>query len=182
MDFLAESQNRLDLYFLRHAIAAERNSTKYKDDNLRPLTAQGQRKMHRAALGMKTLGLSFGAIISSPYLRAQQTAKIVIKAYNLKNKDIYYTNNLLPPASIKELLQETHTHFPKSKSILLVGHEPHLTTMISALLKCDKPLNIDFKKGGLCSLTIRYPLKNTSAILNWLLTPTQLGLAAKEKE
>ena len=182
MDFFSKPQKHLDLYFLRHAIAAERNSTKYKDDSLRPLTNQGQRKMHRAALGMKILGLKFDAIISSPYLRAQQTAKIVVKAYELKNKDIYFTNNLLPPASIKELLQEILVHFPKSKSILFVGHEPHLTDMISTLLKCDNPLHIDFKKGGLCSLTIQYPLKNTSAILNWLMTPTQLAALSKEKE
>jgi phosphohistidine phosphatase SixA len=58
----------------------------------------------------------------------------------------------------------------------LTGHEPHLTEMISSLLKSDKPLVIDLKKGGLCSLSARYPLGNGRAVLNWLLTPAQLHL------
>jgi phosphohistidine phosphatase len=140
------------------------------------LTAQGREKMRRAAGGMQALGLKFDAILSSPYLRARQTAEIVAQGYKLKNKAIHYTENLLPPASIEELLRETHTRFPKSKNVLLVGHEPHLTEMISSLLKSNSPLVIDFKKGGLCCLSVSYPLKNESAVLNWLLTPAQLHL------
>ena len=169
------------LYFLRHAIAAERGGPKYKDDSLRPLTAQGATKMRRAARGMQALGLKFDAILSSPYLRAKQTAVIVTQVYKLKNKNIHFTNNLLPPVSIEKLLQELHQHFPKSRNVLLVGHEPHLTEMISKLLKSTKPLNIDFKKGGLCSVSIEQSLEAPNAVLNWLLTPTQLGLMVKGK-
>jgi len=168
----------MELYFLRHGLAAQRGDPKYKDDSLRPLTAQGRKKIHRASLGMQALGLKFDAIFSSPYLRAKQTAEIVAQTYKVKNKRIYFTNNLLPPASIEELLQKVHACFPKSKNVLLVGHEPHLTEMISCLLKCSKPLVIDFKKGGICCLSIKQPLGNASATLNWLLTPTQLGLMA----
>lgn len=132
--------------------------------------------MRRAASGMQALELTFDAIISSPYLRARQTAEIVAQTYKLKNKTIHYTDNLLPPASIEGLLHEVHARFPKSKNVLLVGHEPHLTEMISSLLKSNKPLDIDFKKGGLCCLSVRYPLGNESAVLNWLLTPAQLHL------
>ena len=165
----------MELYFLRHGIAVDRDDPKYKDDSLRPLTAEGQRKMRRAALGMQALGLKFNAIISSPYLRARQTAEIVAQVYKLKNKTVHLTNNLLPPASIEELLKEVRALFPKSKDILLVGHEPHLTEMISRLLKCDKPLNIDFKKGGLCCLKIGLNPKQPNATLFWLLTPLQLS-------
>jgi phosphohistidine phosphatase len=169
----------MELYFLRHAIAAERGGPKYTDDGLRPLTAQGREKMHHASLGMLALGLKFDTFLTSPFLRARQTAEIVARAYKMKNKKIHITNNLLPPASIEELLREIQNHFPKSKNILLIGHEPHLTQMISCLLKCSNPLEIDFKKGGLCCLSVKYPLGNENAILNWLLTPTQLGLMAK---
>ncbi len=178
----------MELYFLRHAIAAQRGDGKYKDDSLRPLTDEGLEKMHRAGLGMQALGLKFDAILSSPYLRARQTAEIVAQVYKIKNKKIYFTDNLLPPASIKDLLREIGDRalFSKIKNralspiktVLLVGHEPHLSEMISSLLKSDKPLNIDFKKGGLCNLSI----SAGTATLNWLLTPTQLGLMAKEKQ
>jgi len=138
--------------------------------------------MRLAAQGMKNLGLEFDAILSSPYLRARQTAEIVAQIYNLKSKKIHLTDNLLPPASIEKLLKEARSVFPGSKSILLVGHEPHLTQMVSSLLKCDGPLNLDFKKGGLCCLSVSLPLDKSGAVFNWLLTPTQLGLISpKEK-
>ncbi len=172
----------MDVYFLRHAIAAERGDPKYKDDSLRPLTAQGRKKMKFAALGCQTLGLKFDAILSSPYVRARQTAEIVIQLYKSKNKKIHFTNTLLPPSSVQKLLLEIQTHFPKSKNVLLVGHEPHLSTMISDLLQSNTPLNIDFKKGGLCCLDIDLYSKKATACLLWLLTPTQLGLIAKEKQ
>jgi len=135
--------------------------------------------MYRASLGMRALGLKFDAIFSSPYLRARQTAEMVAQAYKFKSKKIHLTNNLLPPASIEKLLQEVHARFPKSINVLCVGHEPHLSEMVSLLLESGKPLAIDFKKGGLCCLTLN---GQRTAILNWLLTPTQLGLMAKGKE
>jgi len=161
----------MEIYFLRHAIAADRGDPTYKDDSLRPLTQPGREKMHRAALGMQALGLKFDTILSSPYLRARQTAEIVNKIYKIRT--VHLTDNLLPPASIEELLKETQSRFPKSKNILFVGHEPHLTEMISDLLKSKEHLLIDFKKGGLCCLSLDQP---DGASLNWLLTPTQLGL------
>jgi len=170
----------MDVYFLRHGLAGQHGDPKYKDDSLRPLTPEGREKMKRGSLGMQSLGLTFDAILSSPYLRARQTAEIVAETYNIKNKKIHLTENLLPPASVEELLREAHDRFPESQRILLVGHEPHLSEMVSSLLK-SKPLAIDFKKGGLCCLSIEPSSKNANGVLNWLLTPTQLWLLAKEK-
>lgn len=166
----------MELYFLRHAIAVERNHPKYKDDSLRPLTASGRKKMKLACHGMKTLGLTFDAILSSPYTRARQTAEIAADTYKINKQTIYLTNSLLPPSSVEKLFKELRTHFPKSKKALFVGHEPHLTEMISSLLKCTRPLPIHFKKGGLCCLQVT----STVSVLNWLLTPTQLGLIKKQ--
>ena len=140
------------------------------------MTVAGQKKMRRSVKGMQALDLKFDAIISSPYLRAKQTAEIIAQAYKLKENKIYLTNNLLPPATAEELLQEISVSFPKSKNVLLVGHEPHLSEMISSLLNCNKSLDIDFKKGSLCNLSIAQDWKNSDAILNWLLTSTQLSL------
>jgi len=136
--------------------------------------------MRRTVQGIQALNLKFDTIISSPYLRARQTAEIVAKYGRLMNRPylkkqtIHFTNNLLPPATVKELLQEVQKNFPKSKNILFVGHEPHLSGMICSLLQCDKPLTIDLKKGGLCYLSFR----QGQAALNWLLTPRQLSLMA----
>ncbi len=182
MVFLSDTRRCSKLYFLRHGLAGQHGDPQYKDDSLRPLTPQGRDKMHGAALGMQAMGLLFDAFLSSPYLRAQETAEIVAEAYHIKKKEIFLTENLLPPASIEELLKEIHSQFPKAKNILLVGHEPHLSQMISTLLESDRPLPIDFKKGALCSVTLQQAQPHPSAVLNWLLTSTQLGLMAKEKQ
>jgi phosphohistidine phosphatase len=168
----------MELYFLRHGLAGQHGDPKYKDDSLRPLTAEGKEKMHRAAQGMQGLGLRFDSVLSSPYLRARQTAEIAAEACKIKIKEVHLTNNLLPPATVEQLLSEITAQFPKSENILLVGHEPHLSEMISSLLNCGRALNIDFKKGALCWVTVQ---KNAGT-LNWLLTSTQLGLIAKEKQ
>ncbi|MDE2028067.1 MAG: histidine phosphatase family protein [Candidatus Omnitrophica bacterium] len=164
----------MELYFLRHGLAGQHGDPKYKDDSLRPLTAEGVEKMHRESLGMKALDLKFDCILSSPYLRARQTAETVAKIYNIKKEDIHLTENLLEPACAKELLAEIRRRFPKKEHFLLVGHEPHLTELISSFLESGKELMIDLKKGGLCSLSLHEPWDDPDAVLNWLLTPSQL--------
>jgi phosphohistidine phosphatase len=163
----------MELYFLRHGLAGQYGDPKYKDDSLRPLTHEGREKLKRGVLGMQALGLTFDAVLSSPYLRAKQTAEIVARGYKMKTNRIHLTDNLLAPAPIKQLLQEVQNIFPKSEKVLFVGHEPHLTDMISELLKSRQPLSIDFKKGGLCCLNTDGPSK--SACLSWLLSPKQLS-------
>ena len=165
----------IELYFLRHGLAGQYGDPNYKDDSLRPLTTEGRRKLRQAAQGMLALDLHFDGVLSSPFLRAKQTAQIVAQAYRIPKRNIHLTDNLLPPATIKKLLAEIKRHDPKSQNILLVGHEPHLTELISSLLK-SPPLAIDFKKGGLCLVRLE-----EEAVLQWLLTPTQLGMLAKEK-
>jgi phosphohistidine phosphatase len=171
-----------ELYLLRHGLAGQYGDPQYKDDSLRPLTLEGRQKMRKASKGMKNLGLKFDLILSSPYLRALQTAQIVAETYKIKTKEIVLTDKLLPPASAHQLVQEITKRFPKKQYILTVGHEPHLTQIISELLKSDQHLNIDFKKGGLVSLSLPQPLKSFAAKFNWLLTSNQLGLITREKQ
>ena len=166
----------MELYFLRHAIAVERGHPPYKDDAKRPLTAQGAQKMYRVARGMRTLGLSFDAILCSPYARARETAQIVTRAFALKKTEIHFTRNLAPDAPLAKLCQEIRAHFPKCKNILLVGHQPHLTQLMSYLLKSKNPIPINLKKGALARLSCPAPYGHTQACLNWVLTPSQLCL------
>ena len=170
----------MNLYFLRHGLAGQHPDALYKNDSLRPLTEEGKEKMHGEMLGMQALGLTFDAILSSPYVRARQTAEIVAQGYKIKKEKIHLTNNLLAPASIENLLDEIHARLPKSKNILLVGHQPHLTELISSLLKSKIHLSIDLKKGALCCLKIPAALGPSGAVLNWLLTPKQLNALKPE--
>lgn len=163
----------MNIYILRHAIAVERGTIGYEDDSLRPLTEQGINKMQQIALGMKALGLSFDLILSSPYLRAQETALLVAKAFNIKSSSIVSSKSLFPEIPFKGLLIEIN-EYKSINSVLLVGHEPHLSELISFLLMGTKTLPLNLKKGGLCHLSADFPVKPGSAHLHSLLSPAQL--------
>src|SRR5262249_48637670 len=70
------------LYLMRHGPAGER-ATWTDDDQLRPLTEKGDRRMRSAAEGLKLLNPVVDTLLSSPLVRARQTAEIVGAAFNL---------------------------------------------------------------------------------------------------
>jgi len=165
----------MELYLLRHAIAVDRETGGYKNDCERPLTSQGRYKMKRIAQGMQILKLSFDTILSSPYIRAKETAAIVTEVLKIKTDSILLTKNLIPDASFEPLIKEINNHLPSSQNILLVGHQPHLSGLVSYLLAGESSISIDFKKGGLCCLSTE-KLSKGSCTLNWLLTPSLLQM------
>lgn len=162
----------MELCILRHAIAVERGTTGYGDDSERPLTPEGRAKMRQGALGMKALELSFDLILTSPYARTRETAAIVAKTFKLKDDAVTLTDNLLPGASFEKLVREINAHSPQN--VLLVGHEPDLSELISFLLIGVRKSFIDLKKGGLCNVSTARLTAGKCAVLNWLLTPAQL--------
>jgi phosphohistidine phosphatase len=159
----------MDLFLLRHAIAEQRDPTKYPDDALRPLTEKGIKRMRRVAEGFLAAGLTFDVIYTSPYTRARQTADIVADVFGLR-KVLRETDTLAvdgdPEALIADLKKVDAT------SILLVGHEPYLSELISHLLVGDASLDVTMKKGGLCKLTVGMLKYGKCATLDWLIPPS----------
>jgi phosphohistidine phosphatase len=165
----------MNLYLLRHAIAAERGSPGIGDDSQRELTSEGAAKMRRIARGMLKLDLQFDLILSSPYLRTRQTADIVADVFEAREV-LRFTDNLVPGAGGEQVVAEINKQYRKRENILLVGHEPTLSSLISMLVSGDPTLDITMKKGGLCSLTIAVLTYGRCATLDWLMYPSQLAL------
>ncbi|MDI6740929.1 MAG: phosphohistidine phosphatase SixA [Candidatus Edwardsbacteria bacterium] len=163
----------MNLYLLRHGIAADRGDPKYPSDDARPLTIEGKRKMLQAAKGMKTLGLEFDLILSSPILRAKQTAEIAAAVFDLE-KYLRFSQHLGGGGDPRLLIKEICGEHSNRNDILLVGHEPYLSALVSKLVCGDEGIAIDFKKGGLCLLAIESLRWGKCAALCWLLTPGQL--------
>jgi phosphohistidine phosphatase len=165
----------MNVYILRHGVAVERGSADYAQDADRPLTPKGERKLWRSAEAMEALGLSFDLILSSPYVRARQTAEIVADAFKARKK-LEFSDALTPGGSPKELIQLLNSLNPAPEDVLLVGHEPYLSGLLSLLISGDSSFAIVMKKGGLCKLAAE-PLKHgRCASLEWLLTPKQMAL------
>jgi len=167
----------VNLYILRHGIAVEPGTPGYAADSDRPLVPEGERKLRKIAKAMEALELSFDLILASPYLRARQTAEIIAGAAKPKKK-VELSEALTPGGSPKKLIESLNRLKPTPEDVLLVGHEPNLSGLISLLISGEPDLCIAMKKGGLCKLTAEPLEYGRCAILDWLLTPKQMGLIA----
>jgi len=159
----------MEIYILRHGIAVERGTPGYKRDGDRPLTDEGVEKMRQIAKAMREMDLQFDVIFSSPYVRAKATADIVAETLG---ENVTLTDSLLPEADPPELIDEINDEKPQR--VLLVGHEPDLSALISTLICGKRNADIELKKGGLAKLTAETLTYGKCATLNWLLTPKQL--------
>jgi phosphohistidine phosphatase len=163
----------MELYLLRHAIAVVRGTEGFRRDSDRPLTDKGSSKLRRVVRGMNVLGLSFDLILTSPYLRARQTAEIVATAMDAEAK-LERSPNLAPDGDPRALIAQIVSRSAASPSVLVVGHEPYLSQLISVLISGDEHTAVTMKKAGLCKLvaqTLRY---GRCASLEWLFAPAQL--------
>ncbi len=152
-----------------------RDDLDVENDSKRQLTPKGKRQLRQAVAAMKTLGLRFDLILSSPYLRAKQTAEIVAESLKLKRR-LKFSDELAPDGSPKNLVGQLNALKPEPENVLLVGHEPYLSRLISLLTTGDMELAMDFKKGGLCKLEMEKLSYDRCATLAWLLTPRQMKL------
>ena len=167
----------MNLYILRHGIAVDPSSPDYPNDRDRPLTPKGERKLQRIAEAMLALELSFDVILSSPYLRARQTAEIVAEVFRARKK-LEFTDSLTPESSPKKLIGILSGMKPQPDDVLLSGHEPYLSGLISLLISGEPGLAVVMKKGGLCKLSVEHLKPGRCASLEWLLTPNQTALMA----
>jgi phosphohistidine phosphatase len=161
----------MNLYLMRHAIAAE--AAENMEDSQRPLTDKGRKKLGKIAHSLGKLNLTFDLILTSPYLRARQTAEVVADELNIKEKLVVTSVNLAPPGLADQLVEEINTH-EAVENLLIVGHAPCLSQLAGLLVAGDASLNINFKKGGLCKLSVGQLTYGRCATLEWLLTPAQL--------
>ncbi|MDL1892629.1 phosphohistidine phosphatase SixA [Sphingobacteriales bacterium CHB3] len=161
----------MNLYILRHAIAEERSREKWPDDSLRPLTTKGKKRMRHIAEGMQVLRLSFDVIYTSPYTRARETADIVVEVFNAAKK-LRETDTLAVDGDPEELIRLINSAKNEFCNVLLVGHEPYLSELISTLLVGDSSLPLTMKKGGICKLSVGNLKYGACASLDWLLPPS----------
>ena len=169
----------MNLFILRHGLASdpgEDGLPKNLPDADRPLSLKGQEKLWHTTEAMRAMELEFNAVMTSPLLRARQTAHAVVELLSLRRK-LIFTDHLAPNGSPKLLIEQINGLDPRTKNILLVGHEPYLSRFISLLISSNSTAQIDLKKGGLARLNIEEKLRfGRCAELSWLLAPSQLRL------
>lgn len=156
-----------ELYIMRHGIAVERGSAGYSDDSKRPLTPDGRKRMEEITRGLMRLGLDLDWIVSSPLVRALETAKIVGAELG-GNKPLDVSDDLRPGGSAEALIAflARHTH---RRRVLVVGHEPDLSEMAGRLIGAGRRAHLTLKKGGCCLVAFDdFPPKSPGKLIWWL--------------
>ena len=161
------------IFILRHGIAVIRGDASYPLDSDRPLTTKGVKRMRRIAKGMRRMKVGFDLLLTSPYRRALETAFVVGREYGAG--EIIQTSQALKPEVLpEEVIRSLQEKYSPHRRLLLVGHEPQLSSLISTLTSGSASARPLLKKGGLCKLEVDKLQTGKCATLLWLLTPRQL--------
>ena len=148
----------MKLYFLRHGKADWPEWDKPDDE--RPLTKQGRREMERIAKFLRAADVAPAVILSSPLPRAWQTAEYAAEALDVELKEETSLGKGFGLPKLRPLLKRA-----KGGDLMIVGHEPDLSTVIHALTGGDVKLG----KGGLARVDVELPA--TKGRLVWLIPP-----------
>ncbi len=159
----------LELYLIRHGVAAERGE-EFPDDSKRPLTSEGIDRLRKEAHALNELGVSFDQILCSPLVRTRQTADVFGEI--LKSKPpVASTDALTPAGSPAAVIQELGKYMRKA-SVALVGHEPNMGELAAHLIGAKVPL--PFKKGAIARIDFSiFPPKGKGELV-WFVPPRML--------
>jgi phosphohistidine phosphatase len=164
----------IELYLIRHGIAAERGDA-WPDDSKRPLVHKGIARLRRQTAALAALGVSFDVLLTSPLTRARQTAELIAEGLPAK-PPMHTMETLSPGSSYTAFLEELSKHAKRSR-IACVGHEPDLGQLAARLIGTRRPM--EFKKGGICRIDLDGVPLNGPGHLRWFATPRMLRLCAK---
>ena len=157
------------LCLIRHGIAGEADPRKWPDDRKRPLTNEGVSKMREAARGLSEI-FSASAILTSPLLRARQTAEILMEAFEIEDLHI---SDALASGDDRQLLADIAAL--NANKVFAVGHEPHMSRALSNLLTGDPDLaSSGFKKGAAALISFAGDVEPGRGYLEWFLQPAAL--------
>jgi phosphohistidine phosphatase len=181
MDRLDTEENAMILYIVRHAIAVPRG-TLGMDDSNRALTDEGVSKMKQIAVGLHRLGCVPEIILSSPLIRARQTAEILLQAFG-KGIELEIFPALAPEGARRELFREIGSLEKKRiNRLMIVGHQPSLGEIAGEIAFGSSKHYIELKKGGLCTIELDSVQGTPKGILTELLAPSILRRLANNDD
>lgn len=163
----------MKLLVIRHAIAMDQEefADTGEPDERRPLTNYGAKRMRKNAKGMRTVASKIDRFATSPLIRAIETAELVSEVYSIDQAELA---PVLVPGVPFEEFEEWIRERADVDVFAIVGHEPHLSTLVTWLMTGMQESRIQLKKGGACLLEFESAPRRNSGALLWLLTPRQL--------
>jgi phosphohistidine phosphatase len=156
------------LYIVRHGIAIDRDDPKSPADPERYLMEEGIKKTKQIAKGIAGMGATADLLVSSPYVRAMQTAELFADALDYPKQKIRQSNALLPGADPARLFQELAKQ-KESESVFCFGHAPQLDRLIAEALGLKHQVTA-LKKSGVALIDLQR-VSSPSGLLEWIAVP-----------
>lgn len=162
----------------RHGPAGHADSSRWPDDDLRPLTPRGIERTRLAARGLVRLEPSIQTVMTSPLMRAVETAEILEEALGGKvtTEVVEALSPDHPPGKVIERLAA----LDPDATVALVGHEPLLGALAGALVSGGRA-RLTLKKAGACAIEIEGRVALSAGVLEWLVPPKALRRMAGKK-
>lgn len=168
-------KSEFELYIIRHGLAAERGES-YPDDTKRPLTSKGIQRLRQEGKALVALDVTFDVIMTSPLVRARQTAETLAAAFR-EAPPIVTSPALAPGGTHNAIIEEIAKQSHRQRHIALVGHEPGVGELAARLAGMRRPL--EFRKGAICKIDVTALPPTGPGQLRWFLTPRVLRKVGK---
>lgn len=163
----------MELIILRHAIAFPRDAKRWPDDAERPLTLEGAKRARRAAAGLKGIVRRPVLVLTSPLVRARDTAAIFSQA--ARWPEAAECEALSPGASAEEALEALRRQGGKAECVAIVGHQPHLGRLLALCVRGNaRPEGFELKKSAVVCLQFQGPVRAGQGMLTALFPPRAL--------
>lgn len=169
----------MELFLMRHAIAVPQGTAGFEEDADRPLTDEGRKKLDGVCRGLSHLVSGWDLILTSPFVRARQTANAVGVHFEISH--LVQEAPVLTPGHTTKQLVAILKDLPPMKKVLIVGHEPSLSQHLSCFVFGTPRGKFDFKKSGVASLEFIDKPEEGEGILSWFMAPAQLLRIGKKK-
>lgn len=157
----------MKIVLVRHGRAEERKKGKGHDDGARRLTPDGKKRVRQIARAIKRLDISPAKLLTSPLVRARETADIFAEVFGLAAARVEETRTLLPnapPAAFLDLLRHR-----REACVFAFGHAPHLDRVLARIAGAREPFTA-LKKAGVVVIDLKSPARGRGMI-DCILTP-----------
>ncbi len=155
---------------MRHGEAGEADSRRWLDDRQRPLTDAGRREHARVAEALRRMGVRFDRLLSSPLVRARETAEITARVYGAPAPELTeLLGDNAEPASVLAGLATV-----EASALLCVGHEPTLSRLAALLTSRDGSARVEMAKSGVAVIECVGPVAPGRGVLRMHVRPPEL--------
>ena len=168
----------MNLYLIRHAEAAELEPGDTRDDSERPLTDKGMSQCRALAAALRARQIELNHVVSSPLLRARQTAEGILRDWQGTPPEQLTCNALQPGGKVKKVVR--FVLGLSGEHVALIGHQPDLGELLGWLIGAKKA-RLEIAKAGAALVHFDGSPAKGEGSLAWLVTPAWCAGAGGER-